>query len=87
SKGHSFRVAQGFGPEEVAARWKKIGDFTDAEHPADINAAMAAALGNLSNPSLGGNEFIDLDQASKAQTTVSSSYDERDVALYALGVG
>jgi acyl dehydratase len=34
-----------------------------------------------------GNEFIDLDTASAATVSVGSSYDERDLALYALGVG
>jgi len=34
-----------------------------------------------------GNEFIDLDTASVASVTVETSYDERDLALYALGVG
>jgi 3-hydroxyacyl-CoA dehydrogenase/3a,7a,12a-trihydroxy-5b-cholest-24-enoyl-CoA hydratase len=34
-----------------------------------------------------GNQFIDLDTAGSASVTVESSYVERDLALYALGVG
>src|SRR5204863_6667616 len=37
--------------------------------------------------SLGGNQFIDLDEASKSEVTLESSYNERDLAIYALGVG
>jgi 3-hydroxyacyl-CoA dehydrogenase/3a,7a,12a-trihydroxy-5b-cholest-24-enoyl-CoA hydratase len=43
---------------------------------------------NLSTKSKGGNEFIDVDQALGFQLeNLESSYDERDLALYALGVG
>jgi hypothetical protein len=44
-------------------------------------------LANLNKKSLGGNEFIDLDAASKDQMVTTNAYDERDLALYALGVG
>jgi 3-hydroxyacyl-CoA dehydrogenase/3a,7a,12a-trihydroxy-5b-cholest-24-enoyl-CoA hydratase len=42
---------------------------------------------NLQAKSLGGNEFLDLDTAAATEVVVESSYDERDLALYALGVG
>ena len=39
-------------------------------------------------PSKGGNEFIDVDAAlGYKYPEFTSSYDERDIALYALGVG
>ena len=39
-------------------------------------------------PSKGGNEFIDVDAAlGYKYPEQTSTYDERDVALYALGVG
>ena len=39
-------------------------------------------------PSKGGNEFIDVDEALGFRyPDHTSSYDERDVAIYALGVG
>lgn len=87
SRGHSFKLGRAFGPDEVAKQWGRITDFKDAEYPADINQSMAPVLANMNSKSLGGNEFIDLDQASKAETTVESSHSEHDVALYALGVG
>jgi NAD(P)-dependent dehydrogenase (short-subunit alcohol dehydrogenase family)/acyl dehydratase/putative sterol carrier protein len=87
TKGHIFKTASGFGPDEVAKQWDKITDFANADHPANVNESMASVLANLSKKSLGGNEFIDLDAASAATVTVESTYDERDLALYALGVG
>lgn len=87
SRGHSFKLGRTFGPDEVAKQWGRITDFKDAEHPTDINQSMAAVLANMNAKSLGGNEFIDLDLASKAETTVESTHSEHDVALYALGVG
>ncbi|MGH8460306.1 MAG: SDR family NAD(P)-dependent oxidoreductase [Stenotrophobium sp.] len=85
--GHFFRTASGFGPDEVAKQWNKVVDFKDAEHPASINESMAPLLANLNKKSLGGNEFLDLDAAVASSVTVESSYDERDLSLYALGVG
>ncbi|MGH8504686.1 MAG: SDR family NAD(P)-dependent oxidoreductase [Stenotrophobium sp.] len=87
SRGHFFKTAAGFAPEDVAGKWHAIVDFADAEHPANINESMAPVLANLSKKSLGGNEFIDLDVAAATEVTVESAYDERDLALYALGVG
>ncbi|MFA5940923.1 MAG: MaoC/PaaZ C-terminal domain-containing protein [Sinimarinibacterium sp.] len=36
---------------------------------------------------MGGNAFIDLTAATNAEAIIESGYDERDLALYALGVG
>ena len=85
--GHAFKLGQELTPDAVAAKWDKIGDFDKSEHPADINASMVGMLGNITNPSLGGNEFIDLDECMNAEATLESSYDERDLSIYALGVG
>lgn len=87
SKGHSFKGGRRLTPEDVAAKWERIADFQDAEHPSSVIESMAPLLGNLSGKSLGGNEYIDLDEAVKSEATFESSYDERDLALYALGVG
>ncbi len=87
TKGHSFKIGRAFGPDDVAKQWGKITDFKEVEYPADINQSMAPVLANMSAKSLGGNEFIDLDLASKAETTVESTHGEHEVALYALGVG
>lgn len=87
SQGNSFALGKQFTIDDVAARWSKITDFTDAEHPTSINESFMPILNNINNPSLGGNEFIDLDVASKATLEMESSYDENDLALYALSVG
>ena len=85
--GNSFALGKKFSVDDVAARWSKITDFTDAEHPSSVNESFMPILNNINNPSLGGNEFIDLDEASKAKLELESEYDENDLALYALGVG
>ncbi|MGH8493999.1 MAG: SDR family NAD(P)-dependent oxidoreductase [Moraxellaceae bacterium] len=85
--GTSFPLGKTFSIDDVAKRWSKITDFTDAEHPTNTQDSIGPILNNISNPSLGGNEFIDLDAAAKAKLELESSYDERDVSLYALGIG
>jgi (3R)-3-hydroxyacyl-CoA dehydrogenase / 3a,7a,12a-trihydroxy-5b-cholest-24-enoyl-CoA hydratase / enoyl-CoA hydratase 2 len=87
SRGHVFGVARPFAAEDVAAKWDRITDFTAAEHPTSINDTFGVINAAASQSSLGGNEVIDLDTAMAARVVVESSYDERDVALYALGVG
>lgn len=88
SKGYSFPLGKRrISVDDVAARWNRITDFSESEHPTSINQSMLAVLENINNPRLGGNEFIDLDVASKAKLELQSSYDESDLALYALGVG
>jgi NAD(P)-dependent dehydrogenase (short-subunit alcohol dehydrogenase family)/acyl dehydratase/putative sterol carrier protein len=87
TKGHLFPLGKQFSVDDVASRWAKITDFSESEHPTSINQSMLPVLENINNPSLGGNEFIDLDVASKAKLELASEYDENDLALYALGVG
>lgn len=87
SLGTSFPLGKHFSVDDVAKRWDKITDFTDAEHPTNTQDSIGPILKNISNPSLGGNEFIDLDAAAKVSLELESSYDERDVSLYALGIG
>ncbi|MDB5974489.1 MAG: 3-hydroxyacyl-CoA dehydrogenase / 3a,7a,12a-trihydroxy-5b-cholest-24-enoyl-CoA hydratase [Nevskia sp.] len=88
TRGHGFRVNTTISPEDYEAKWAKICDFTDAEHPETIAASMSSVLDNVNNPKRGGNQFIDLDLAmSQPPVEVETSYDERDLSLYALGVG
>ncbi len=87
SQGYAFPLTKAFGVDELAAKWDSVTDFNDAEHPANVNDSFAPILHNINNPKLGGNEFIDLDEASKGEVVLENSYDERDVALYALGIG
>ncbi|HSW11516.1 MAG TPA: SDR family NAD(P)-dependent oxidoreductase [Solimonas sp.] len=87
TRGHSFKLGSAFGPEDVSKQWAKVTDFKDGEYPTNINESMAPLLSNMNSKSLGGNEFIDLDEASKSEVTLESSYDQRDLSIYALGVG
>lgn len=85
--GHTFPLGKKFGVDDIARKWEKISDFSHSEHPKSTNDSVAPIIANISNPSLGGNEFIDLDEAAKGELVLESEYDERDVALYALGIG
>jgi 3-hydroxyacyl-CoA dehydrogenase/3a,7a,12a-trihydroxy-5b-cholest-24-enoyl-CoA hydratase len=71
----------------VAQKWGKITDFANAEHPTSTNDTFGALTRAMNEKSHGGNEFIDLDVAMTTEMVLESSYDERDLAIYALGVG
>jgi NAD(P)-dependent dehydrogenase (short-subunit alcohol dehydrogenase family) len=47
SKGVGLNIAEGFEAEDIDARWQDIGDFTEADHPASCQEAMAAMMSNL----------------------------------------
>ena len=88
NKGNCFPTGKGITPDMVANRWDKITDFSgENEHPADVTTAIGTILNNITNPSQGGNEFIDVDLAMSAELVMENSYDERDLSIYALGVG
>ncbi|MGQ0709387.1 MAG: SDR family NAD(P)-dependent oxidoreductase [Rhodoferax sp.] len=87
SRGHAFAKGRALGPEDIAAQWAQIGDFTDAEHPSSVNDTLTAMMAALNAKKLGGNAFIDLDAAMGQELVLESCYDQRDLALYALGVG
>ena len=90
--GATFRLGRAITPEGIQARWKQVVGFEGErppEYPADITSSMAPILGNIqAGPSKGGNQFIDVDRALGYEAPpVETRYDERDLALYALGVG
>ncbi|HJL14567.1 MAG TPA: SDR family NAD(P)-dependent oxidoreductase [Sandaracinaceae bacterium LLY-WYZ-13_1] len=87
--GRLYRTGRTITPEDVRASWAQITDFTEGEHPASIAESMAPIMDNVQRgPSKGGNEHIDVDEALGWEfPEVTSTYDERDLALYALGVG
>src|SRR5579863_2917641 len=86
--GKSFPVGKPIAPEAVAAAWPEITSFDKSEHPADITSSMQPVLANLEKKSRGGNELIDVDAALGYEfPPLATSYTERDLALYALGVG
>jgi 3-hydroxyacyl-CoA dehydrogenase/3a,7a,12a-trihydroxy-5b-cholest-24-enoyl-CoA hydratase len=91
TEGVSFKLSKVPTPEAVADKWPVITDFGKATHPGDITSSMQPLLANLATAkakSGGGNEFIDVDEALGFEyPPISSSYEERDLALYALGVG
>jgi len=87
--GKMFRIGRAVTPESVASAWDDVVDFEHPEHPTDINTSMGPIMANLSaGPSKGGNEFVDVDAALGFEfPEATTSYDEGDLALYALGVG
>jgi 3-hydroxyacyl-CoA dehydrogenase/3a,7a,12a-trihydroxy-5b-cholest-24-enoyl-CoA hydratase len=93
SSGKTFRLGRAITPEGVRDCWKEVSSFDNAEHPpthpGDLTSSMAPILANIqAGPSRGGNQFIDVDQALGYQfPPFETRYDERDLALYALGVG
>ncbi len=89
STGKTFRLGRAITPEMVADNWKNISQFDKTTHPGGIAESMQPIMENVeAGPSKGGNQFIDVDAAlGYSYPEMESSYDERDVSLYALGVG
>src|SRR5512139_361009 len=89
STGKTFRLGRNITPEQVDAAWKDITQFDKTEHPGSVAESMQPIMANVeAGPSKGGNQFIDVDQAlGYKYPEFQSRYDERDVSLYALGVG
>jgi 3-hydroxyacyl-CoA dehydrogenase/3a,7a,12a-trihydroxy-5b-cholest-24-enoyl-CoA hydratase len=89
TEGALFKLSRPMMPEAVKEKWSRIADFGKASHPANVTESMQPILGNLATAKgRGGNEFIDVDEALGHELPpVESRYDERDLALYALGVG
>ena len=89
TKGKLFRLGREVSPEAIASSWNQINDFSDAEHISSVMESLGPIIRNVeAGPSKGGNEFIDVDEAlGSSYPDRTSSYDERDLAIYALGVG
>jgi 3-hydroxyacyl-CoA dehydrogenase/3a,7a,12a-trihydroxy-5b-cholest-24-enoyl-CoA hydratase len=88
TEGKLIRLGRGISPEQVQKAWKDITSFDKTTHPADVTSSMSPILENINKKSRGGNDLIDCDAAIGYEfPPVKSSYDERDLALYALGVG
>ena len=87
--GKTFRLGRDITPDDVNAAWKAITSFDKSDHPSGVAESMQPIMANVeAGPSKGGNQFIDVDAAlGYKYPEQTSSYDERDVALYALGVG
>ncbi|KAK9766634.1 hypothetical protein K7432_004149, partial [Basidiobolus ranarum] len=85
--GHGFSTKQKLTPEAVASKWKTICDFKDgrAHYPTSTGESLAAIQENISRadqeePSL--ESFLQKDY-----DPIKFEYTERDIILYALGVG
>ncbi len=89
TKGKVFRLGREVTPEAIRSSWATINDFGETEHVGSVMESLDQVIQNVqAGPSQGGNEFIDVDAALGARYPDRvSSYDERDLALYALGVG
>jgi len=88
AQGKTFKRGQALTPEAVRAAWDEIAHFEKVTYPSDIAASLQPVLDNLNSKSLGSNEFIDVDQAlGHRMAPMYSTYNERDLSLYALGVG
>jgi 3-hydroxyacyl-CoA dehydrogenase/3a,7a,12a-trihydroxy-5b-cholest-24-enoyl-CoA hydratase len=89
TKGKLFRLGREVSPEAIQSSWTQINDFSEAEHISSVMESLGPIIQNVeAGPSKGGNEFIDVDEALGSKyPDRTSSYDERDLAIYALGVG
>ena len=87
--GKVFRIGRPVEVEGVAGHWDAITSFEGSSHPANITASMGPVIDNLEKgPSKGGSKYIDVDQALGYELPpVTTRYDAKDVAIYALGVG
>ncbi|MCW5838056.1 MAG: SDR family NAD(P)-dependent oxidoreductase, partial [Labilithrix sp.] len=88
TEGKLFKLGREIKPEQIKKSWGVITDFGKSTHPANINESMGPILGNLESKALGGNDLIDVDAALGFEMPPqTSTYDEKDLTLYALGVG
>ncbi len=89
TEGKMFRVGRDIRIEDIASSWGQITDFSEVTHPGNVTESMAPIMANVNaGESKGGNEFIDVDEALGYEfPQATSTYDERDLSIYALGVG
>ena len=89
TKGHTVRLGRKITPETVQKAWSVITDFKEAEHPSNITGSMGPVMENVqAGPSKGGNDLVDVDLALGYEyPEMTSRYDQRDLSLYALGIG
>jgi 3-hydroxyacyl-CoA dehydrogenase/3a,7a,12a-trihydroxy-5b-cholest-24-enoyl-CoA hydratase len=89
SAGKTWRLGHAITPEAVVGAWKDITQFDKTTHPTDVMQSLEPIMKNVeAGPSKGGNELIDVDAAlGYVFPERTSRYDERDLTIYAFGVG
>jgi len=88
TQGKTFKLGRDIPPEQITSNWQVITDFDHTDHPENITESMGPVLSNLGSKSQGGNEYIDVDAALGYEfPPATTKYDERDLVIYALGVG
>lgn len=89
TEGVTYRLGRPVTLENLKNDWKAVTDFSKSTHPANIAESMGPIMTNVeAGQSKGGNQFIDVDRALGWESSeIKSDYAEKDVALYALGVG
>jgi 3-hydroxyacyl-CoA dehydrogenase/3a,7a,12a-trihydroxy-5b-cholest-24-enoyl-CoA hydratase len=89
TQGLTVRIGRDVTPEQLKKQWATVVDFGKSTHPTDVGTALKPVMDNVeAGKSKGGNEFIDVDQAlGYEMPKVTTTYNERDLSLYALGVG
>ena len=87
--GKMWRIGREITPDAIEREFSTIAGFEETTHPTEVTQSMQPILGNAqAGPSKGGNQFIDVDEALGYEfPELTSSYDERDLSIYALGVG
>ena len=88
--GKLWRVGRSISASDVRAAWDDVVDFGEAPtYPTSVMESFGPIIGNVEKgPSKGGNALIDVDAALGFEFPErTSTYDERDLALYALGIG
>ncbi len=88
SEGKVFANGRPFTIENVQKAWKDISGFEKTTHPSNINESMQPVLANAQKTSKGGNDLVDVDAALGFEMPpFKTSYDERDLEIYALSIG
>lgn len=89
AQGQMFRQGRALSPEDVQRTWSVIAGFEEVTYPSNVAESLTPIIENINaGPSRGGNEYIDVDAALAYRFPErSNSYDERDLSIYALGVG
>ena len=90
TKGLTVKLNQDVAIETIRDRWDTLADWTDADNPESVQESMGPAVANLQSAKekVQGNEHIDPGQVLAFKfTSLSRTYDERDLSIYALGIG